>query len=442
MTDRLTEQEVRELARAFHLPENARSLLEQAGLERSQQPVWTSQRPLDYWREINVRLGCGAVVDGRRQILLAASRVYPANKVFAAIAAKARDAEAGADGEPAADAAATRPASGHADDPPDGAQTAAPANVDGVSGPVPFPGRLFSPEAVRAGSTSASHGRGRPTRRGVLLMAGPVVALGATVGAVALTRQGGSGQAADLPDVQNAAVWAAPVRGARPLGPTLHGHSESVFSVAFSPDGTTLVSGSDDHSVRLWDVRHPETAHALGRPLTTHSAAVTSVAFTPGRPIMASGGADGAVELWSLADPSTPRPLWDPRQPLADPDNPLFAVAFSPNGTILATAGQDHSVRLWDVTRPAQPRPLGQPLPGHDDTVRALAFSRDGKILASAGADRTVRLWDLDDRKNPRGFDTAHITHDDAIWTVAFDPRGRFLASASGDATIRLHALE
>jgi len=277
---------------------------------------------------------------------------------------------------------------------------------------------------------------GRPaallTRRNLLFLAAPVT-VGAVVSAVAFIDRGDS-------EVKTAGidVWRGPVHGARALAPPLHGHRDTVFSVAFSSDGTTLASGSADRTVRLWDMHHPTAPSMIGLPLAEHTAEVTSVAFAAHRSLLAGGGYDGAAVLWDVTTPKAPKLLDEPDQPLTDPANPLNAVVFSPDGTILATAGNDLSIRLWDVTHPSAPRLLGQQLTGHDDVIRALAFSPDGKTLVSAADDHTVRLWNLDDLNHPQPFDTAPLAHGNAVWTVAYSPHGHILASGGDDRALRL----
>ena len=230
----------------------------------------------------------------------------------------------------------------------------------------------------------------------------------------------------------------------RSLGSPLTGHTNGVWSVAFAPDGRTLASASADGTVRLWDVSDRSAPRPLGSPLTGHTGPVRSVAFAPdGRTLAsASGSASGygTLRLWDVSDRSAPRPLGSP---LTGHTGPVTSVAFSPDGRTLASASYDSTVRLWDVSDRTAPRPLGSPLTGHTDGVLSVAFSPDGRTLASAGDggdDPTVRLWDVSDRTAPRplGSPSPLTGHPNYVYSVAFSPDGHTLASAGYDRTVRL----
>jgi WD40 repeat protein len=199
----------------------------------------------------------------------------------------------------------------------------------------------------------------------------------------------------------------------------LEGHSRLVPSVAFSPDENILASGSFDKTIRLWDI---DTGTELKR-LDGHSNYVESVAFSPNGDIIASGSWDKTVRLWDV-NTGTELKRFDGHF------RRLFSVAFSPDGHTIASGSKDKTVRLWDVNTGTELKRLD----GHSGFVESVAFSPDGHTIASGSSDKTIRLWDVDTGTELERFEG----HSSWVRSVAFSPDGHTIASGSNDNTVRL----
>ncbi len=161
-------------------------------------------------------------------------------------------------------------------------------------------------------------------------------------------------------------------------------HSDRVLSVAFSPNGRTLASGSGDDSVKLWDVA---SGHELRTLIGRHfdrTDFTWPVAFSPDGRILASGSDDHSIKLWDVASGREVRTL-------SRHSEVISSIAFSPDGGMLASGSADHSVKLWDVASGHELRTLS----GHSDEVRSVAYAPDGRTLASGSDDHSIRLWDV-----------------------------------------------
>jgi WD40 repeat protein len=196
------------------------------------------------------------------------------------------------------------------------------------------------------------------------------------------------------------------------------GYASIVRSVAISPDGRTLATGSYDALVKLWNLNQ---VGEQPRVLTGQKKAIYTVAFSADGKILASAGRDQQISLWNPTTGAV-------RGKLPENDD-INSIAISPNSQLVASGSKDKAIRLWDLTTGK----LLRTLTGHDGEVNAVAFSPDGRTLASGSDDKTVKLWNV----NGEQLHTL-LKHSGKVNTVAFSPNGRTLASGGEDTTINL----
>jgi WD40 repeat protein len=214
------------------------------------------------------------------------------------------------------------------------------------------------------------------------------------------------------------------------VGRLLEGHTDTIESVAFSPNRRLLASSSDDGTIRLWDVR---SQRELGRPLWHYRGVINAVAFSPDGREIASGACDGTVRLW---DVRTHRQLGSAL--LAGRDRACVnGLAFSPDGRMLVSGSDfgDGRVRLWDVRRHTQlGSAFGQPGNGFND----VAFSPDSHTVVAAvnvhGYWGAVVLWDVRSHRQLGQPGRVGLQ----VLTVAFSPNGRLIASGDAKGGVRL----
>ncbi|AKG22118.1 trypsin-like peptidase domain-containing protein [Calothrix sp. 336/3] len=214
-----------------------------------------------------------------------------------------------------------------------------------------------------------------------------------------------------------------PVKSPSPwtLASTLTGHSNWVSSVAFSPDGQTLASGSLDNTIKIWN---PKTGKLI-TTLTGHSNWVSSVAFSPDGQTLASGSGDKTIKIWN---PKTGKLITT----LTGHSDSVYSVAFSPDGQTLATGSHDKTIKIWD---PRTGELITTLKGGHYGWVSSVAFSPDGQTLASVSEDTNIKIW------NPRTgklITTLKGGHYQLVTSVVFSPDGQTLATGSRDNTIKI----
>ncbi len=209
------------------------------------------------------------------------------------------------------------------------------------------------------------------------------------------------------------------------------GHTDSVHSIAFSPDGNIIASVKGDQ-VLLWDVNTAE----LTESLNTEGLNIISVAFSPNGSTLATGHDGNTILLWDMETRQQKAKIEVP--PLdTDIKTWIREVIFSPDGNLLASSGgyNDSSVYLWDV----RTRQLKAKLEGNTLSVDSIAFSPDGKTLASCSEgfdDNSIKLWDVAEGE----LKTTLKGHTGGVFSVAFSPDGKTLASGAGfeDNSIKL----
>ncbi|KAH7334084.1 hypothetical protein B0J17DRAFT_771150 [Rhizoctonia solani] len=158
------------------------------------------------------------------------------------------------------------------------------------------------------------------------------------------------------------------------------GHNSPIFSIAFSPDGQSFVSGSEDGEVMIWDTA---SGNRLFDPCKGHSEAVLSIAFSPDGTRFASGSFDCTIHVWSM---NTGSQVGDALQ---GHTRPVCSVAFSPRGDQLVSGSDDKTLRLWNIASGKTTAIFR----GHTDQVISVAFSPDGTQVVSGSNDKTIRLW-------------------------------------------------
>ncbi|EIM79393.1 WD40 repeat-like protein, partial [Stereum hirsutum FP-91666 SS1] len=155
-----------------------------------------------------------------------------------------------------------------------------------------------------------------------------------------------------------------------------------VNSVAFSPNGERIVSGSNDETIRIWDA---ETSLSIGEPLRGHEGWVNPSRSRPNGERIVSGSNDETIRFW---DAETSLSIGEP---LRGHEGWVNSVVFSPNGERIVSGSNDETIRFWDAETGLS---IGEPLRGHEDVVTSVVFSPNGERIVSGSDDKTIHIWD------------------------------------------------
>ncbi len=215
-----------------------------------------------------------------------------------------------------------------------------------------------------------------------------------------------------------------PVSTSRPRGSVLvsyQGHTGRVTSVAWSPDGKSIASGSLDRTVQVWSANPADHFHPI--IYHGHSAGVLAVTWSPDSTRVASGSIDKTVQVWHAIS-------GEQVTQLHGHTDLVNAVAWSPDARYIASGSADRTVRVWD----AATGKLVNIYRGHQASVNAVVWSPDSRWIASGASDNTVQILEAstgNQRYTYRG-------HANTVSSVSWSPDGKFIASGSWDKTVQV----
>jgi serine/threonine protein kinase len=200
---------------------------------------------------------------------------------------------------------------------------------------------------------------------------------------------------------------------------TLNGHSQVVSSIAMNPKGTTVVSGSYDTTVKLWNWKTGKETDTL----QVNGGSIHAVAISNDGKILAVGTGNNTIKLWNLA-------TLEEIGTFTGHTSAVKSLAISADGKTLASGSFDGNIKLWNVATQQET----DTFIGHSDSVESLAFTSDGQSIVSGSADNTIKQWNLDTLKETRKLGGHFAT----VWSIAISPDDKTLASGDANGTVKL----
>tara|TARA_R110002072_G_scaffold145459_1_gene291874 strand:+ start:21027 stop:28172 length:7146 start_codon:yes stop_codon:yes gene_type:complete len=205
---------------------------------------------------------------------------------------------------------------------------------------------------------------------------------------------------------------------------SLDGHEGPVRAVAFSQDGSRIISGSQDNTIRLWDSEGGQ----LLKSFRGHDGAVRTVAFAQSDQVILSGSHDNSIRKWNISEYEEIRVLQG--QVLEGHVDAILSAGFSPDGERIVTASRDRTARTWETV-------TGQPLKvfaeGHSFLATSAAFFPGGKRLATGAVDNTVRIWDVDS-----GTQLVRLEHTGRAAALTVSNNGKWAVTGGDDNSARI----
>jgi WD40 repeat protein len=202
---------------------------------------------------------------------------------------------------------------------------------------------------------------------------------------------------------------------------TYRHHTNRVTTVAWSPNGAYIASGSLDQTVQVWATN--ASAHFQPSIYRGHTAAVQAVAWSPDSKRIASGSSDKTVQVWDAL-------TGEHAATYSSHTDIVLTVAWSPDGRYIASGSADGTVRLWDVATSKQKYVYR----GHAASVNSITWAPDSQRIASASSDRTVQITDATTGNHLYTY----RGHTDTVSSVSWSPEGKFIASGSWDKTVQV----